>query len=74
MTTRPFNRISWYAMQEEEGMEELREKMVRELELDLSYALGREGVTRQGWGMRQISCSVSAKSGGSGAPGFYPSP
>jgi hypothetical protein len=36
----------------------LREKMLRELELDLSYALGREDVARQGWGMRQASCSA----------------
>jgi len=74
MITSPTNRISCYEAPDEEGLEGLREKMVRELELDLSYALGREGVTRQGWGMRQVSCSTSAKSGGSGAPGFYPSP
>ena len=74
MTTGPFNRISWYAMQEEEGLEELREKMVRELELDLSYALGRDGVARQGWGMRQVSCSASIESCRSGGSSAYPSP
>ena len=72
MMTRPFNRISWYAMQEEEGLEELREKMVRELELDLSYALGREGRATQAWGMKHVSCSQM--SGTSGLTTAAPSP
>jgi hypothetical protein len=72
MTTGPFNRISWYAMQEEEGLEELREKMVRELELDLSYALGREGRITQAWGMKHVSCAQ--KSGTSGLTTAAPSP
>jgi hypothetical protein len=50
----------------------LRAKMLRELELDLSYALRREGEARRAWGMRHVP--GLAKVNGSGDFRFYPSP
>ena len=66
------NRISCYEMPEDEGLDGLRAKMLRELELDLSYALRRGGEARRAWGMRHVP--GLAKVNGSGNFRFYPSP
>ena len=72
MVTSLCNRISCYETPEVAGLDGLRAKMLRELELDLSYALRREGEARRAWGMRQVK--GLAKVNGSGDFRFYPSP
>ena len=72
MVTSLCNRISCYETPEDEGLDGLRAKMLRELELDLSYALQREGEARPAWGIRQVP--GLAKVNGSGNFRFYPSP